>query len=124
MFFDKSKSSTCDNVLNLNHVRKSNLFERFFLPENGFIVFLVAIGIIYGVVPIIVAIVTSEANSFGLLSIITLVSILAMWVGNRISIIDGRFYSTSKRLRVSSSGFIGGVWFFFSDVYCCWWWCW
>lgn len=91
----------------------SNLFERIFHPDNGFTVFLIAIGTAYCIIPIGVSFLVPEAKFFGLLAVITAMSVLAMWGGNRVSIFDRRFRPSSPRFGVSTTGFVGIVWVIF-----------
>lgn len=94
-------------------MKKSNFIEKILLPKNGLIVFLIVIAIVYMIIPFSIVLATSNEKKFGLLAMLTLVSIFAMLLGNNISIMDRLFYSSSKRLHVSANGFVKCVWLFF-----------
>lgn len=90
-----------------------NIVEKLFLPKNGFKLFLIAIAVAYGFMPLVATIVESEARSFGLLSALTMVSVLSMWVGNRIPVVDSRFKKSSLRLYLSGKVFVWLIWLLF-----------
>ena len=93
---------------------RSNLLGRLLLPENGFFVFLTAIAIVYCAVPLSVALVMPGLASFILLAALSAMSILAMWVGNRVTLLDRCFLSKTKRLRISKNALISSIWLLFT----------
>lgn len=109
----KNKSMTTYESCRRQRLSRFNILENLLLPNNGFIIFTVAIAIVYGLLPLSLALIFPDAGSFGLLSAITLVSILAMWTGYRIVIFDRRFSLRLTRLEVSGVGFISAIWVIF-----------
>lgn len=94
-------------------VSSFGFFERLFHPDNGYCVFLIAIGTAYCIIPMCVSVLVPETRFFGLLAAIAMFSIFAMWIGNRVSILDCRFRPSSMRLTVSTAGFVSIVWIVF-----------
>ncbi|WP_162989668.1 hypothetical protein [Comamonas sp. lk] len=107
------------NAIKVIKMKKSNFFEYLFDPENSLIIFIWAIGITYGVIPLFISIFRENSESFGFLSAITMVSIMALWVGGKINIFDSRFFKHSLRLSLSPRKFVlftFGVFFIFLIV--------
>jgi len=98
-----------NNLNNMIIARKQNIYEYLLDPANGLVVFMGAIGIVYGLIPLGVAIFSTNSEAFELLSVITLVSLLAMWVGGRIRIFDLRFNTSAPRLRLSTKKFVAAT---------------
>jgi hypothetical protein len=107
------KSIIMSNTNQIIRLSKPTLFEKMFHPNNGFKFFLVAIGAAYGIIPFSVTLLVPEVRFFGLLSAITSLSVLAMYVGNSVPVFDRRFRISAPRFIVSTRGFVTIVWLIF-----------
>lgn len=87
-----------------------NIFESLLNPANALAVYMSALGIVYGLVPLIIAIFLPNSEMFWRLTIITFVSLISMWLGSRIPLLDQRFSRTAFRFGWSSKKFIFLVW--------------
>ena len=74
-------------------------------PKNGLTVFCTALGLVYGVVPIIVYFLILPESTFLHLALLTLVAIVSLVLGSRVSIFDHRFRGTEPRIAIDSFAF-------------------
>ena len=87
-------------------VKAKNSFGFLFDPSNGFLIFMSAVGLVYGLIPLIVVIFFDGNYAFEKLSLITFVGLISMLVGAKISIFDFRFSNYSTRFKISPKFFI------------------
>lgn len=83
-------------------------------PGSGLTVFAMAVGIIYGVVPLVIYETVLPAESFARLASITAVGVCAMLLGGRLPLFDGRFRRDATRLVIDENILVGAIWSFFA----------
>jgi len=91
----------------------SSLGAKLFSPRFGFYLFVVAVGTTYGIMPAVLYFFAGATDYFLKLSVLTLVAVMALFVGYKLPILDGQFAPGAPRLIVPSGLFNFCVWTFF-----------
>lgn len=87
-------------------MKLKKFFEYIFSPKNGLSIFMAAVGLVYGLIPLIIFLFFRGNEAFGLLAAITGVALISMWLGACIPIFDFRFSKTARCFRISPEKFI------------------
>jgi len=91
-----------------------HFLQRLFSPKHSLVIFLISLGLVYGIVPWLVFEFFVDDFSFIFLPILTVISLAGLLVGGRVSIFDDRFSGNEHRLLISSNVFHGFTWAFFA----------
>ena len=91
-----------------------NLAERLFSPESGLWLFSVGLLVAYCLVPTAVYLTVLPERVFGQLALITLVGVVAMWVGGMLPLADARLASDRHWVDVDWRLFVGLSWILFA----------
>lgn len=91
----------------------SGLGAKLFSPRFGFYLFVVVIGVTYGLIPALLYIFAGASDYFLKLSVLTLVALLALVTGYKLPVLDGQFGPGAIRLIIPSQLFNFCVWSFF-----------
>ncbi|WP_154503842.1 hypothetical protein [Pseudomonas mandelii] len=90
-----------------------NFSKKLFSPKSGFYIFLGLISITYGLVPLLISLVYSGSDYFLKLAGLTLVAVIALFLGYKTPLLDRQFSSKTTRISINSSVFNFFVWSFF-----------
>ena len=82
-------------------------------PENGLVVFCTAIGLVYGILPILVYLSIFPEITFAHLGLLTALAISGLLLGFRISVFDRRLHGDGPRLVISPFAFHFTTWLIF-----------
>lgn len=87
--------------------------ERLFDPEYSLLIFSLALGVVYGIVPLTLYMSTPANETFLQLALITFGAIVAMYLGSKFPYFDHRFELQASRLLISGRFFIAATWVVF-----------
>ncbi|WP_152031508.1 hypothetical protein [Pseudomonas putida] len=89
------------------------LGAKLFSPRFGFYLFVCAVGFTYGILPFFLYSYGGVSEYFLKLSLLTAVAIISLFVGFKLSVLDGQFVPGAPRVILSSGLFNFVVWAFF-----------
>lgn len=97
----------------INESPRASILDKLFDPSRAFLVFVFSIFFAYFVVPASIFLSDSRAFSFLHLSIMALLSVVSMFVGYYLPILDSRFSVSAKRFVVPQKIFVYVLWIIF-----------
>ncbi|TCP75502.1 hypothetical protein EC849_108104 [Pseudomonas putida] len=92
---------------------QSSLGAKLFSPRFGFYLFVVVVGVTYGLMPALLYFFAGASEYFLKLSVLTLVALIALVAGYKLPVLDGQFGVGAVRIIIPSRLFNFCVWSFF-----------